>query len=141
MRYATRACSLALAIIIETGSAAFAQVPPPPVPGTIEASADVTLSGSASYSIPIKVAPGTAGTSPKMAVVYDSQAPSGALGAGWSISGLSKITRGLKNLRTDGIVQGPSFGSNDALYLDGQRLIPVPAGSARCAGGLGFIGR
>ena len=109
------------------------------VPGTIDGHFDVTLSGSASYTIPIKVPPGTAGTTPKIALVYDSQAPGGALGAGWSISGLSKITRGLKNLRTDRMVQGPNFDGNDAFYLDGQRLIPVATGSFACGSAAGFI--
>jgi hypothetical protein len=44
------------------------------VVGTIGGSFDVTLSGSSSYSIPIRIAPGTAGTEPKVALVYDSQA-------------------------------------------------------------------
>jgi RHS repeat-associated protein len=110
-----------------------------PVPGTIDGNADVNLTGSATYTIPIQVPPGTAGTAPKIALVYDSQAPAGVMGAGWAVSGLSKITRGLKTLRTDGIVQGPNFDDADALYLDGQRLIPVPAGSLPCGSGAGFI--
>jgi RHS repeat-associated protein len=112
---------------------------PPPVPGTIKGTADVTLSGSASYAIPIQVAPGTGGTAPKLAIAYDSQAPNGPLGAGWSITGLSKITRGLKNLRTDNTIQGPHFDGTDALYLDGQRLIPVPPGSLPCGTGAGYV--
>ena len=108
-----------LGLIICFASPAFSQSG---VPGTIEGNADVTLSGSATYTIPIKVPPGTAGTSPKIAIVYSSQGPSGVLGAGWTIAGLSKITRGLKTIRTDGVIQGPHFDNTDALYLDGQRL-------------------
>jgi RHS repeat-associated protein len=137
-RGAAIACFLA-SVIIQLIDSAVAQLALPPVPGTIEGNADVNLSGSATYTVPIKVPPGTAGTAPKIAIVYDSQAPSGALGAGWSISGLSKITRGLKNRRTDTIVQGPNFDGNDALYLDGQRLIPVAAGSLPCGPGAGYI--
>lgn len=126
-----------LCLIVCFASPAFSQTG---VPGTIEGNADVTLSGSATYTIPIKVPPGTAGTSPKIAIVYSSQGPSGVLGAGWTIGGLSKITRGLKTIRTDGAIQGPHFDNTDALFLDGQRLIPVAAGSLpRCNGNAGFI--
>jgi hypothetical protein len=59
--------------------------------GAIPASFDVTLSGSAVYTIPLRIAPGTAGLEPKISLVYGSQAQSGPLGAGWSIAGLSVI--------------------------------------------------
>jgi hypothetical protein len=106
----------------------------PPVVGTIAGTFDVTLSGSASYSIPIRVAPGTAGTEPKIAIVYDSQSVGGPLGAGWSIAGLSTITRGPKSLFFDGMVAGVRVDDSDALYLDGQRLVEISrtgAGSGR----------
>ena len=64
--------------------------------GTIGGSFDVTLSGTSTYTIPIRLAPGAAGTEPKLALTYDSQSPSGSLGAGWSITGISAITRGPK---------------------------------------------
>jgi RHS repeat-associated protein len=102
--------------------------------GTIPGSFDVTLSGSAAYSIPIRIAPGTAGTEPRVALTYDSQAPAGSLGAGWSVSGLSVITRGPKNLLTDGVLDAVRLEESDALSLDGQRLIPITqtgAGAAR----------
>jgi hypothetical protein len=104
---------------------ASAQGPSGPVIGSIPGSFDVTLSGSASYSIPIKIAPGTAGTEPKLQLVYNSQVPAGALGMGWSIVGLSAITRGPKDVFIDGSIDGIRLEDTDALYLDGQRLIPV----------------
>lgn len=94
-------------------------------PGTIEGTFDVPLSGSATYAIPLKIPPGTAGTQPKLSLVYNSQAPASSMGVGWSVSGLSKITRGPKNQRTDKIVHGVDFKNTDAFYLDGQRLIPT----------------
>jgi YD repeat-containing protein len=95
------------------------------VVGSISGSIDVSLSGSASYSIPIRTAPGTAGTEPKISLAYDSQASSGAIGAGWVISGLSVITRGPKTYYSDHQVSGINFDENDALYLDGQRLVAI----------------
>jgi Salmonella virulence plasmid 65kDa B protein len=108
-------------------------------PGAIEGKIDVTLSGSASYSIPVRIPPGTAGTEPKIALVYDSQSSPSPLGAGWSISGLSKITRGPKNLRTDGLIQGVYFDANDALYLDGQRLITTSPGCTAAGSKVKFV--
>ena len=114
---------------------ASAQTPlPSPVVGSIPGSFDVTLSGSASYSIPIKIAPGAAGTEPKIQLVYDSQSLEGPLGAGWSLSGFSTITRGPKDQFTDNMIDGVRLEGSDALYLDGQRLIPVSmtgSGAAR----------
>ncbi|WP_247891512.1 FG-GAP-like repeat-containing protein [Azospirillum argentinense] len=111
-----------------------AQAQPGHEVGNIPGSFDVTLSGSAGYSIPIRIAPGTAGTEPRIALTYDSQAPGGSLGAGWSVSGLSVITRGPKNLLTDGALDAVRLEESDALFLDGQRLIPIAqtgAGAAR----------
>jgi Salmonella virulence plasmid 65kDa B protein len=106
---------------------ATSQTPPKSTltPGTIEGSFDVTLSGSATYAIPLKIPPGTAGTQPKLSLVYNSQAGSSSMGVGWSVSGLSKIARGPKNRLTDGVVHGVDFKKTDAFYLDGQRLIPT----------------
>ncbi|MBA4232443.1 MAG: hypothetical protein C0465_17740 [Ralstonia sp.] len=93
--------------------------------GAIAGAFDVSLSGSATYALPLRIAPGTAGTEPKLALVYDSQSPAGSLGPGWSVSGYSIITRGPKNRRTDGAIDGVRLLETDALYLDGQRLLPI----------------
>jgi RHS repeat-associated protein len=95
------------------------------VVGSIAGSFDVSLSGSAVYTVPIRVAPGTSGMQPRLSLIYDSQALSGPLGAGWAIGGLSVITRGPKNVRFDGIPDGVKLAESDALYLDGQRLVAI----------------
>jgi hypothetical protein len=111
------------------------------VVGSIPGSFDVTLSGSSSYSVPIKIAPGAAGTQPQIALNYNSQTIGGPLGAGWSLGVLSTITRGPKDKFVDGAPGAvkfddggsPDLNKQDALYLDGQRLVPVrgPVGSGR----------
>jgi hypothetical protein len=53
----------------------------------------VSPAGSASYSIPIAVPPGTTGLQPKITLQYDSLAGNGPAGMGWSIGGLATITR------------------------------------------------
>ncbi|MHC6157517.1 RHS repeat-associated core domain-containing protein [Bradyrhizobium elkanii] len=102
--------------------------------GAIPGSFDVSLSGSSSYSAPIKIAPGSAGTQPQLSLGYDSQAFGGVLGAGWSIGGLSAITRGPRDVFVDGLPSGINFDDKDALYLDGQRLVEVPATASSIPG-------
>jgi RHS repeat-associated protein len=41
---------------------------------------------------------------------------------GWSLEGLSAITRCNKTVAEDGVASGPEFAASDALCLDGQRL-------------------
>lgn len=93
--------------------------------GTIAGTFDVSPMGSANYSIPLRIAPGTGGTEPKLLLTYDSQASGGPVGAGWSITGLSTITRGPRSIYFDGRMTGVELTDEDALYLDGQRLLPV----------------
>ncbi len=47
------------------------------------------------------------------------------MGVGWNLQGLSAITRGPKNLADDGVVAGINLTADDALFLDGQRLVPI----------------
>jgi RHS repeat-associated protein len=131
--------SIAVFCSIESETAVAGPHDPTTVPGTIDGRVDVTLSGSTSYSIALRIPPGAAGTEPKIAFVYDSQSSPGPLGAGWSISGLSKITRGPKNLRTDGLIQGVHFDASDALYLDGQRLIATSPGCVTAGSTVTFV--
>lgn len=109
----------------DRSAAATIPTSPSPAVGSIAGSFDVNLSGSATYTIPIRVAPGTSGIEPSLSLVYDSQALSGPLGSGWAIGGLSAITRGPKNARFDGVPEGVTLQDSDALYLDGQRLVAI----------------
>jgi hypothetical protein len=93
--------------------------------GTISGKFDVSLSGSSTYAIPLRIAPGAAGTEPKLNIAYDSQSPGASLGAGWSLVGLSTTTRGPKNRARAGVTDGVRLEETDALYLDGQRMVPI----------------
>lgn len=84
---------------------------------------NVSPMGGATYSIPIEVPLGVGGLQPQIAITYNSQSGSGLCGYGATISGVSVITRGPKNLFIDGTTLGMSYLANDALYLDGTRLI------------------
>ncbi|MFT4190002.1 MAG: SpvB/TcaC N-terminal domain-containing protein [Comamonas sp.] len=85
----------------------------------------VNESGAATYSIPIEVPPGVAGLAPKLSLDYSSQAGNGLLGVGWSLGGLSTITRCPRTLAQDGASGSINYDLNDRYCLDGQRLMVV----------------
>jgi len=86
---------------------------------------DVSPTGAASYSVPVAVPPGTAGMVPSLALAYNSQGGNGLLGVGWSLSGLSAITRCPRTLAQDNTRSGINYDANDKYCLDGQRLIAI----------------
>lgn len=47
------------------------------------------------------------------------------VGVGWSLGGLSSISRGPTMLSRDGFVDGVDFDGSDRFFLDGQRLICI----------------
>lgn len=102
------------------------------VPGSVNGSTSVSLSGSSQYNLPISVPSGTAGMAPKLFLTYDSNAGSDLLGLGWSLSGLSTISRTNRTTFLDGRpapidFDNPEDGFNtDGLALDGVRLVPSP---------------
>lgn len=83
----------------------------------------VSENGAASYTIPIAVPPGTAGIEPKLAFGYSSQGGNNLLGIGWSLNGLSAITRCPQTQAQDSSMKGINYDINDRYCLDGQRLI------------------
>lgn len=95
------------------------------VPGTIQASFAVTDSGDAALSMPLEVPPGRAGIEPSLAVSYRSSGGDGLLGVGFSISGASAITRCPKTMAIDGEIRSVQYDTDDALCLDGTRLVIV----------------
>ena len=95
------------------------------VVGATEGKFDVTEIGAATYSIPIKVPKGVSGLQPNLAITYNSQVGNGMLGYGFSLSGISSITRGSKTIFHDGKAVGYDYTNNDAFYLDGKRLILI----------------
>jgi hypothetical protein len=91
------------------------------VPGTFS----ITSTGEATYVMPLVAVPGRAGVEPKLALVYDSAAGNGLLGVGFSLAGLSAITRCPKSLAQDGEIRGVRYDATDKLCLDGKRLVSV----------------
>ena len=90
-------------------------------PGDFSVGAD----GSASYTIPLTVAPGTAGMQPDLALVYNSRAGDGPLGVGFSLAGLGVVTRCGASVALDGFRGGVQYDEDDRFCLNGERLILV----------------
>lgn len=91
--------------------------------GVIDDSFEVTSSGSYNHIIPIEVPPGIKGLIPKIAASYNSRTGMSDLGFGWSLTGLSKITRAGNNFAQHGRSNGITFTNQDALSLDISKLV------------------
>ena len=70
-----------------------AELAPTDSVGALPGSLSVDFDGQAHYVIPIEVPPARADHVPQLAFSYSSSDAVGALGRGWSLSGLSAITR------------------------------------------------
>ena len=94
--------------------------------GQIPITPGVSPSGAKTYEIPLELYPGINGFAPELKLVYNSQQGNGEyLGTGWSISGLSTITREGKNIYYDGKTEGIKFDNSDSFSLDGNRLVLI----------------
>ena len=91
--------------------------------GATKGNFSVSLTGGATYSLPIAVPPGINGVEPQIAITYNSQAGNGLAGYGWNIAGLSSISRVGSNKYYDDKTTTVKFDSDDRFILDGQRLI------------------
>jgi hypothetical protein len=91
--------------------------------GTIQGGAEVSLSGSATYNIPISIPSGTSNMQPSLGISYNSQANVGLLGMGWNLTTGSNISRVNRDIYHDGFVSSPDLTSTDAFILDGNRLV------------------
>ena len=105
------------------------------VPETVAYSAlnfSVNAQGEATAGIPIAVTPGVAGLEPKISLGYNHNAGNGYLGVGWSVQGLSMITRRPGSRASDSTeysvnIRPVNLDANDYFALDGQRLIRTRA--------------
>jgi hypothetical protein len=93
-------------------------------PGTLNGTLSVSESGAAIYTIPLDLPPGSAGMTPGLGLVYNSQQGGNVLGKGWGLSGFSSITRTNPSVYYNGAADNIDF-ENDQLVLDGQKLIRV----------------
>ncbi len=131
-------------------------VPPPSPPGVqgpavgpefngaLTGQFAVSPSGAATYTVPISIPPGVAGMAPNLSLGYSSQAADGIAGQGWSLGGLSMITRCPRTRQQDGFARPVTMDSltntqsneghkTDGICLDGEKLFDTPAGTGDCS--------
>jgi hypothetical protein len=78
--------------------------------------------GTADYSVPIWAPPGVGDIQLKLTLSDTSRGPNGLEGMGWSITGLSSITRCNKTFAQDGAPGPVLLQQTDRLCLDGKQL-------------------
>lgn len=104
--------------------------------GSMPGQFSVSPTGAATYQIPLDLPPGVSGLKPGLALLYNSQAGNGFLGAGWSLTGLSVISRCPQTLDDQTpAIHIPDGTSADRFCLDGQRLI-LTSGTYGAAGSI-----
>ncbi|MCF6299716.1 MAG: hypothetical protein L3J52_01120 [Proteobacteria bacterium] len=95
--------------------------------GFTPGSFNIGPTGQAGYSIPIFTGAGTAGVVPQISLQYSSSASNGHVGVGWSISGVTLISRcrETEESRDSDVEITPlpiTYGAEDKLCLNGERL-------------------
>jgi hypothetical protein len=90
--------------------------------GSLPGIVNVNDLGAATYNIPLQLPPGIINMTPSVSLLYNSMLGNGFLGWGWTIGGLSAISRTGTTIYHDGFIDGVNFNSNDKLTLDGLRL-------------------
>lgn len=82
--------------------------------------------GAANYTIDVDLPPAVRDLKPKLSLNYNSRSGNGLMGVGWSLSGLSAITRCRASFATEGTQaqkSNPRYSMGDRLCLDGQKLV------------------
>lgn len=104
---------------------------------SVHAQVSVNPSGMAGYRYPIGLPAGVGGLTPSLALTYSSAGGNGHFGMGWSLDGLSVISRCAPNKAIDGKRGQITLGPDDKLCLDGRRLIPTDVNGAPKSYGVG----
>lgn len=84
---------------------------------------EVNGSGQLQYTLPIALPPGIKSVAPQINLSYSSGSGNGIAGYGWSLSGLTAITRMGKTIEKDGEVGGVQLDYSDYYSFNGQRLL------------------
>jgi RHS repeat-associated protein len=101
----------------------------PDTAGNTPGEFSVSPDGSAFYTMPIGISPGTAGMEPALALTYNNNSGNGVVGMGWTLGGLSSLTRCGSTLADDGVKRTIELNANDHLCLEGERLVSVSTGT------------
>ncbi|MFE4925420.1 FG-GAP-like repeat-containing protein, partial [Streptomyces sp. NPDC056661] len=95
-----------------------------PMGGT-PGSVSVGDSGVAGYEIPLRVVAGRGDFQPRLSLRYSSQAGNGQVGVGFSLTGLSQVSRCPRTVADDQVARGVQLDGTDLFCLNGQKLIAV----------------
>lgn len=91
--------------------------------GAIDGVFDVSNLGAATYTIPVSIPEGIGGMKPSISINYNSQSTvNGNLGIGWSVAGVSAISRANSTILLEGKTAGATI-VTDKFALDGSRLV------------------
>lgn len=90
----------------------------------------VQPTGSSQYAIQISLPPGNEEATPPLDIVYNSSGSNGLMGIGWSLNGLSAITRTGATVPEDGFRGGVNYDGNDRFAFNGQRLMNTAGNGA-----------
>ena len=97
--------------------------------GTLPGNFQVTDDGAAEYVIPLDLPHGRHGVEPILALAYNSRGGNGAYGPGWTLRGISQITRcNTSFAAANDHGQDPAavtFSDSDTFCVNGQELIAV----------------
>ena len=102
--------------------AASASLPATAAAGRTPGSFGVTSTGAATYSIPIWTPPGVGNVDLKLSLEYNSRGGNGVIGQGWSLAGLSEISRCNRTVAQDGAPGPVTHTVVDRFCLDRQQL-------------------
>lgn len=91
--------------------------------GTIQAQLSVNQQGTPSYIVPIVSAPGVNGVHPQLSIGHTGGQADGLFGKGWSLSGISAITR--CSIIREGNRYPVNYGKDDRFCFEGKYLLPV----------------
>jgi YD repeat-containing protein len=82
----------------------------------------VSSTGEATYTIPLWATAGPQGIQPQMSLNYSSRSGNGYVGVGWTLGGLSAISRCNRTFAQDTTPASVALVSADGYCLDGNRL-------------------
>ena len=91
---------------------------------------NVNECGAATISVPLEFPEGVNGMTPNLSLEYNSQSGNGILGIGWSLGGMSKISRVPYTFLHNDANHSVVFTNDDQLSLDGNALIKGVSGDS-----------
>jgi hypothetical protein len=96
--------------------------------GSLPGNFSVSKGGSANYSIPIELPAASVDFMPSLTLSYNSHAGNSACGIKWVLSGLFAINKVNRSNYFDGERKSIQYTKDDAIALNGQRLIKISDG-------------